>query len=93
MKPSRVPLIFVRVAIAAACLAGVFRKRINRALLRRHLGSFFLLGIVNSALPFSLLAYSTLSLEVDLVMAPAVSDLGRVTLRRTERVTILGSDL
>lgn len=35
----------------------------------------------------------TLALDVDLVMAPAVGDLGQVTLRRTERAVILGSDV
>ena len=35
----------------------------------------------------------TLRLDVDLVMAPAVGGLGDVTIRRTERATILGSDL
>ena len=34
----------------------------------------------------------TLRLDVDLVMAPAVGGLGDVTIRRTERATILGSD-
>ncbi|MEQ8840577.1 MAG: hypothetical protein RIB98_06320 [Acidimicrobiales bacterium] len=34
----------------------------------------------------------TLSLDVDLVMAPAVGDLDRITLRRTGRATILGSE-
>jgi hypothetical protein len=35
----------------------------------------------------------TLRLDVELVMAPAVGPLGEVTLRRTERATILGSEL
>jgi hypothetical protein len=35
----------------------------------------------------------TLRLDVGLVMAPAVGDLDVVTLRRTERATILGSEL
>lgn len=34
----------------------------------------------------------TLELEVDLVMAPALGDLGEITLRRTARAVILGSD-
>ncbi|MFT4548185.1 MAG: drug/metabolite transporter (DMT)-like permease [Verrucomicrobiales bacterium] len=58
-----VPLILCRSLIAAICFAGVFRLAANRVMLRKHLGDFFLLGIVNTALPFSLLAYSTLSLE------------------------------
>ncbi len=33
----------------------------------------------------------SLRLDVDLVMAPSIGDLGRVTLRRTERAVILGS--
>lgn len=35
----------------------------------------------------------TLELTVDLIMAPAIGDLGSVTLRRTGSATILGSDL
>jgi hypothetical protein len=35
----------------------------------------------------------TLSLEVELVMAPGVGDLDRITLVRTERATVIGSDL
>lgn len=35
----------------------------------------------------------TLELDVDLVMAPAVGDLDEITLRRTQRATIIGSDL
>lgn len=58
-----VPLILVRAVIATACVAPVFRHATHRALLRRNLGQFFFLGIVNTALPFSLLAYATLSLE------------------------------
>ena len=58
-----VPLILVRSAGAALCFGVVFRQAENRALLRRHFVGFFLMGIVNTALPFSLLAYSTLSLE------------------------------
>jgi hypothetical protein len=33
----------------------------------------------------------TLTLDVDLVMAPSVRNLSRITLRRTERAIILGS--
>jgi type II secretory pathway pseudopilin PulG len=35
----------------------------------------------------------TLRLDVELVMAPAVGSIGEVSLRRTERATILGSEL
>lgn len=35
----------------------------------------------------------TLRLDVDLVMAPAIGDLGTVTLERTERAVILGSNI
>ena len=59
-----VPLILMRAVVATLCLGVVFRRRSYRALFRQHLGKFFFLGIVNTALPFSLLAYSTLSLEV-----------------------------
>lgn len=59
-----VPLILVRSVGAILCIGIVFRHAHHRALFRKHLGRFFFLGIVNTALPFSLLAYSTLSLEV-----------------------------
>jgi drug/metabolite transporter (DMT)-like permease len=58
-----VPLILVRSTGAALCFAIIFRNAEHRALFRRHLLGFFLLAIVNTALPFSLLAFSTLSLE------------------------------
>ncbi len=35
----------------------------------------------------------TLELDVDLVMAPAVGELDSITLRRTERATIIGSEI
>jgi hypothetical protein len=35
----------------------------------------------------------TLSLDVELVMAPAIGNLGAITLQRTERALILGSDI
>ena len=59
-----IPLIFLRAVIATLCIGVVFRRPHYRALFRKHLGKFFFLGVVNTALPFSLLAYSTLSLEV-----------------------------
>jgi drug/metabolite transporter (DMT)-like permease len=58
-----VPLILVRAAVATVCVAPVFHNPSHRALLRQNLGKFLFLGIVNTALPFSLLAYATLSLE------------------------------
>ncbi|MGI9239223.1 MAG: DMT family transporter [Verrucomicrobiales bacterium] len=58
-----VPLILVRAAVASVCVASVFKNPAHRSLLRQNLWRFLFLGFVNTALPFSLLAYATLSLE------------------------------
>jgi drug/metabolite transporter (DMT)-like permease len=59
-----VPLILVRGLVAVACCSFVFRHARNRALFRKNARGLLFLGLVNTALPFSLLAYATLSLEV-----------------------------
>jgi drug/metabolite transporter (DMT)-like permease len=55
-----IPLIALRVGIAALVLAPVLRSAVARTALRRHALPLLIVGITNSALPFCLLAYSTL---------------------------------
>lgn len=57
-----VALIEVRVALAAAFLIPILRVRSGTAELRSHWRPIFVVGTFNSALPFCLLAYSTLYL-------------------------------
>ncbi len=61
-----VPLIFLRVSSAALLLVPFALMRHQLPSLRAHAGKLFLLGIFNSALPFSLLAYATLHLGAGL---------------------------
>ncbi len=56
------PLIAVRVAIAAAFLSAVLAWRGQLGALRGTGSRMLLLGVVNSALPFTLFAFATLSL-------------------------------
>lgn len=56
-------LILVRVALGALCLSPVFLREECRVTLRKHGRNIFIVGILMSAIPFSLLAFSTLSLE------------------------------
>jgi drug/metabolite transporter (DMT)-like permease len=56
-------LILIRVAVGALCLAPVFLREESRATFRKYGWKIIVVGILNSAIPFSLLAYSTLSLE------------------------------
>lgn len=58
-----VPLILVRVGVALLCLAPFILKAEIRASIRAHAGTLVLVGIMNSALPFCLLAFATLRLE------------------------------
>ncbi len=58
-----VPLIFVRVVGAALCLSFVWMKASERRLLIGYWKHLLVVGIVGSALPFSLLSFATLSLE------------------------------
>jgi drug/metabolite transporter (DMT)-like permease len=55
-------LILVRVALAGLFLAAALAARNGLAELRKHAGPLVVLGTINSALPFSLLAYATLSI-------------------------------
>ncbi|MEM7392718.1 MAG: DMT family transporter, partial [Verrucomicrobiota bacterium] len=58
-----IPLILIRVGIAALLLAPIMLTRQNRPIIRRHIVHLFVVGALNSSLPFCLLSYSTLSLE------------------------------
>lgn len=60
-------LIAIRVGIAALCLLGflVAKKRWQEFI--QHWKSLFFIGLVNSALPFSFLAYASLSLNAGLL--------------------------
>jgi threonine/homoserine efflux transporter RhtA len=55
-----VPLIALRVAIAAVLLSPVLRNAQARQELRSHALPLFIVGITNSALPFCLLTYAAL---------------------------------
>lgn len=56
-------LIFLRVGIAALVLLPVMRTAAVRSTLRTKAWPLFVVGITNSALPFTLFAYSTLTLS------------------------------
>lgn len=56
------PLIWLRVAIAAACLMPLLLWRGQGKVLREHAGRIALLGIFSSALPFVLIAWAVLSI-------------------------------
>ncbi|WP_281665170.1 DMT family transporter [Paraburkholderia fungorum] len=60
------PLIALRVGIAALVLAPVLRLAAARSQLRAKLWPLFVVGLTNSALPFCLLAYSTLYVNAGL---------------------------
>lgn len=55
-------LIALRVAIGAAFLVPVFLLRSGLDRARGHAGRIFVVGVINTALPFSLLAFSTVYL-------------------------------
>jgi len=56
-----VPLIEVRVTVAAVFLTSILIARAGTGALRGHAFPLAVVGVVNSALPFSLFAYATLS--------------------------------
>lgn len=58
-----IPLIELRVAIAALVLLPVVWLRRGGAALASHAGPLLLIGIINAALPFPLMAYGLLSLS------------------------------
>jgi drug/metabolite transporter (DMT)-like permease len=62
-----VPLIAVRVGVAAAALLPALALRRGLPALRGHVRPIFVTGAINSALPFCLLAYATLSVTAGLV--------------------------
>jgi drug/metabolite transporter (DMT)-like permease len=55
-----IPLIALRVGIAALLLLPVLRNVDARSQFRGHLGPLFVVGVANSALPFCLFAYAAL---------------------------------
>lgn len=57
------PLIALRVGIATLVLAPILHSRQARSQLRAKIRPLIVVGICNSALPFSLLAYSTLYID------------------------------
>jgi drug/metabolite transporter (DMT)-like permease len=58
-----IPLMALRVAIAALVLAPVLRTASARQQLRSHLWPLCVIGVTNSAVPFCLLAYASLSVN------------------------------
>jgi drug/metabolite transporter (DMT)-like permease len=58
-----IPLIAVRIAVAAICAAGVLAARGGFTVVRRRFGALSFLGAINSAIPFCLFAYATLSIS------------------------------
>ncbi|HYF58108.1 MAG TPA: DMT family transporter [Burkholderiaceae bacterium] len=57
------PLMALRCAIGAACLLPLLALRGDPSVLRRRAGALAAVGVLNSALPFALFAYATLSLS------------------------------
>lgn len=58
-----VSLIFIRMSVAALVLLPLFTLRHYRQLFVQHLGRLTLLSLTNHVIPYSLLAWATLSLE------------------------------
>lgn len=61
-----IPLIALRVGIAALILLPMMRSAVARGQFRAKLGHLLVVGLTNSAIPFCLLAYSTLSVNAGL---------------------------
>jgi len=59
-------LIWLRVAIASLCLAPLLLLRGQGAVLREHAAAIAVMGVFNSALPFVLIAWATLSITAGL---------------------------
>lgn len=57
-----IALIWLRVAIAAACLLPLLWWRGQSGLLRQHAGAMLVVGLLNSAIPFVLIAWAVLSI-------------------------------
>ena len=60
------PLIWLRVAVAALCLVPVLFVRGLQPALRRHAAGIALMGVFSSALPFVLIAWAMLSITAGL---------------------------
>jgi drug/metabolite transporter (DMT)-like permease len=60
------PLMALRVAVAALCLLPLWLRRRELSVLRTHRWPLVLIGIANSAIPFSLFGYAVLSLSAGL---------------------------
>ena len=58
-----IPLVLVRVGVAMLCLLPFVLSKSNRGYLRSHARPLFLVGMLNSALPFCLFNFASLSLE------------------------------
>lgn len=58
-----VPLVLIRITLAALCLLPFLFSSTNRRLIAHHKKDLLIIGILNSAVPFSLLSFATLSLE------------------------------
>lgn len=61
-----VALIWLRVTIASLCLLPLLIKRGQLGTLRKHAGAIAVMGVFNSALPFVLIAWATLSITAGL---------------------------
>jgi drug/metabolite transporter (DMT)-like permease len=59
-----IPLIWLRVTLAAICLSPLLFRKENREALRNFSGGMLVMAALGTALPFCLLAYATLTLEV-----------------------------
>lgn len=60
------PLIWLRVGVAAACLLPLLLIRGPHGVLRQHAGSLAVMGTFSAALPFALIAWATLSITAGL---------------------------
>lgn len=61
-----VPIIFVRVGVAAVLLGVILAVRGDLAELTAHAGALCLLGAINTAVPFTLFAFATMELSAGL---------------------------
>ena len=60
------PLMWLRVAIASVCLLPLLLWRGQAGVLRARLGPVSVMGLFNSAIPFVLIAWATLSITAGL---------------------------
>lgn len=61
-----VPLIWLRVAVASACLLPLLLMKGQLSALRQRAGALAVMGLFNSGLPFLLIAWATLSITAGL---------------------------